>query len=115
MPGNPSDGRVERVGRSFRSAYCGALLIASLAAAGDAPAQSVEPRPYSNAPVGVNFLLAGYGYVEGGLPSSLTNANIKSPYLRETADMLAYSRAIDVWGCRQGWSAALGRQPGRER
>jgi hypothetical protein len=84
VPGNPSDGRDERVGRSFRSAYCGALLIASLAAAGDAPAQSVEPRPYSSAPVGVNFLLVGYGYVEGGVTRDPT--------------LLAYSRAIDVMG-----------------
>jgi Putative MetA-pathway of phenol degradation len=30
-------------------------------------AQELEPRAYSNAPVGMNFAIAGYGYSEGGL------------------------------------------------
>ncbi len=34
-----------------------------------AAAQDIEPRAYSNAPVGVNFLIAGYGYAEGGVAS----------------------------------------------
>ena len=32
-----------------------------------ASAQDIEPRAYSNAPVGVNFLVAGYAYTRGGL------------------------------------------------
>jgi hypothetical protein len=32
-----------------------------------ARAQDIEPRAYSNAPIGVNFLIAGYGYTRGGL------------------------------------------------
>ena len=32
-----------------------------------ARAQDMEPRSYSNAPVGMNFLVAGYVYTRGGL------------------------------------------------
>ena len=31
-----------------------------------ARAQDIEPRAYSNAPIGVNFLIAGYAYTRGG-------------------------------------------------
>jgi hypothetical protein len=30
-------------------------------------AQSLEPRSYANTPVGINFVLLGYGYTEGGV------------------------------------------------
>ena len=33
-----------------------------------AQAQDIEPRAYSNAPVGVNFLIAGYAYTKGAVP-----------------------------------------------
>ncbi len=44
-------------------------LIAALAAlaAAPAPAQQIEPRAYSNVPMGVNFLSAGYGWSEGAV------------------------------------------------
>jgi hypothetical protein len=47
----------------------GIPLIACALTAGLSPAfaQDIEPRAYSNAPVGVNFLIAGYAYTEGGL------------------------------------------------
>ncbi len=49
------------------------LVIAVLAAAVTAEAQDLEPRAFSNAPVGLNFLVAGYGYSSGdvSLDSSL--------------------------------------------
>ncbi len=62
-----------------------------------ARAQEIEPRAYSNAPVGVNFLIAGYAYTTGS-PSTdpslpVTNANI------ETSNaIVAYVRALDLWG-----------------
>ena len=44
-----------------------------------AHAQTLEPRAYTNTPVGMNFLLAGYSYAEGALlfdPSlPVTDAN----------------------------------------
>lgn len=60
-------------------------------------AQSIEPRAYSNAPIGMNFLIAGYGYAEGGLSVDtsvpLTNANLETH-----STVLAYARSLDLWG-----------------
>jgi hypothetical protein len=39
-----------------------ALFALLLAVAPDARTQEIEPRAYSNAPVGVNFLGFGYAY-----------------------------------------------------
>ena len=64
---------------------------------GGALAQEIEPRAYSNAPVGINFLVAGYGYAEGGLAVDasvpLTNAS-----LQVHTTVLAYARSLDLWG-----------------
>ena len=59
-------------------------------------AQSIEPRAYSNAPVGMNFLIAGYAYTRGDLEFEslpLTNAS-----LRTSNAVFAYARALDVGG-----------------
>ena len=42
-----------------------ALAVGTLSVA---HAQDIEPRAYSNAPIGVNFLIAGYAYTEGAVP-----------------------------------------------
>ena len=42
-----------------------ALALFGLAAAVTAQAQELEPRTYSNTPVGMNFLLLGYAYSVG--------------------------------------------------
>jgi hypothetical protein len=58
-------------------------------------AQVLEPRSYSNIPVGMNFLLAAYSYNSGGVlfdPSiPIENANIK---IHGTA--LAYARSVKM-------------------
>lgn len=74
------------------------LAMCALALGGSsALAQEIEPRTYSNAPVGVNFLVAGYAYSEGGLsvdPSvPLTDANLK---IHTT--VFAYARTLNLWG-----------------
>jgi len=79
------------------------LLIALLAAwvlaavASPAHGQDIEPRAYSNAPVGVNFLIAGYVYTRGGLSFDtalpLTNANLNT-----SSAVVAYARVLDLWG-----------------
>ena len=69
------------------------LLLVSL----HANAQELEPRAYSNAPVGLNFLIFGYGYAQGGVvvdPSiPLTNADI-----RVHTGVFAYARSLGLWG-----------------
>ncbi len=58
-------------------------------------AQDLEPRAYSNIPVGLNFLAAGYAYTEGGVVFDptvpLDNANI-----RINGAVLAYARSIKI-------------------
>src|SRR5206468_9239847 len=60
-------------------------------------AQALEPRSYANTPVGVNFLLLGYGYTEGDVgfdaSSPITDAKVNVH-----AGLLAYARSLDVWG-----------------
>lgn len=62
-----------------------------------ARAQEIEPRAYSNTPIGVNFLLAGYGHAEGGVATDpsipLENAN-----LRTHSTVFAYARSFEVGG-----------------
>jgi hypothetical protein len=62
-----------------------------------AQAQDIEPRAYSNAPIGVNFLIAGYAYTQGAVPFDaslpVTNAQLKT-----SNAVLAYARVPDLWG-----------------
>jgi len=85
-----------------RRARIAALAAKVLAACGlggvaIAHAQDIEPRAYSNAPVGVNFVVAGVAYSHGGLsldPSlPVTDARLES-----SAAVLAYARVLDLWG-----------------
>jgi hypothetical protein len=78
----------------------GKKLLATFALAlggGGALAQEIEPRAFSNAPVGINFLAVAYAYAEGGLAVDasvpLTDAN-----LEVHSTLLAYVRTLDLWG-----------------
>jgi hypothetical protein len=79
--------------------HCMALLAAWVLAGPVSPAraQDIEPRSYSNAPVGVNFLIAGYAYTRGGLSFDpavpITNANLNT-----SNAVLAYATVLDLWG-----------------
>jgi hypothetical protein len=73
------------------------LALACALAATELPAQELEPRTYSNAPTGLNFLIAGYVNTHGGVAADpsvpLENADIKTQ-----SAVLAYARTLDVWG-----------------
>ncbi len=73
------------------------IACALFAAASAAHAQDIEPRAYSNAPVGVNFLIAGYAYTRGGL-SFDTSVPITDASLHTSNAVLAYARVLDLWG-----------------
>ena len=60
-------------------------------------AQDIEPRAYSNAPIGVNFLIAGYAYTRGGV-SFDTALPVSDPQLQTSNAVVAYSRVLDLWG-----------------
>jgi hypothetical protein len=72
-------------------------VIALLFMAVQAHAGEIEPRAYMNTPVGVNFLLAGYIYSDGGL-STAGSSPIKDAQLKLHTGVLAYARSLDVWG-----------------
>jgi hypothetical protein len=86
--------------------YLAALAAAVLAAiALPACAQDIEPRAYSNAPIGVNFLIAGYAYTRGGLSFDslpITDANIKT-----SNAVIAYARVLDLWGMSGKFDVAV--------
>lgn len=60
-------------------------------------AQDLEPRAYTNIPVGLNFVVVGYSYMSGGVlfdPAvPLDNANIKI-----NASLFAYARSLNIGG-----------------
>lgn len=66
-------------------------------APGIAHAQEIEPRSFSNAPVGVNFLIAGYAYTRGGLAFD-SSVPLTNPELSTSSAVLGYARVLDLWG-----------------
>jgi hypothetical protein len=75
----------------------GVALIVALAAGAMVHAQELEPRAYANAPVGLNFLLLGYGYSQGDVAFE-SSLPIEDAKLTVHGAFLAYVRALDVWG-----------------
>jgi hypothetical protein len=71
---------------------CALMAIASVALA-----QDIEPGAYSNALVGVNFLMVGYRFTRGGLSfdSALPITNVR---LQMKSALLTYTRSVDLWG-----------------
>ena len=60
-------------------------------------AQEMEPRAYSNAPVGLNFLIAGYAYTRGGVAFD-SSVPVTDPQLTTSSAVFAYGRVLDLWG-----------------
>jgi hypothetical protein len=75
---------------------------------GPAHAQDLEPRLYTNVPIGVNFLAAGYGYSDGAVlfdPSiAFENAEIEVD-----GPLLGYGRAIGLGRFSGKVDGAIGR------
>lgn len=73
------------------------VALAVMAGATSAAAQDLEPRAYSNTPVGLNFLVGGYTYTQGGVAVDptvpLTNADV-----HVNGATFAYARSLDLWG-----------------
>lgn len=73
-----------------------AAAMFALAAFG-ANGQVIEPRTYTNAPAGINFLVTGYHFMQGGvgtdpaLPIEDTKVEIHSTFF-------AYARTLDLFG-----------------
>jgi len=72
-------------------------VMAILFTATQAHASEIEPRAYVNTPVGINFLLAGYTYSDGGL-ATVISSPIKGAKLKMDTGVLAYARSMNMWG-----------------
>jgi hypothetical protein len=80
------------------------VAVLALGASSIAHGQTMEPQSFTNAPIGLNFLIASYTYQTGSVlvDPSLPVQNVKATV---DSEFLGYSRIIDVWG--QSGSLAL--------
>jgi hypothetical protein len=87
-----------------RSALKIGAAAAAMGAYGLVHAQTMEPLSYTNSPIGLNFVVAGYSYQSG---SVLADPSLPINNVKATVDSatLAYSHIVDCWG--QSGSVAL--------
>ena len=86
--------------RLLRARALGVALLVCWALTGiasPAGAQDIEPRAYSNAPIGVNFLVAGYAYTRGGV-SFDSALPLTNPELTTSSAVVGYARVLELWG-----------------
>jgi hypothetical protein len=89
----------------MRRAALAAALLLGLIGAG-ARAQQIEPRSYANAPVGVNFLLGGYVWTDGGV-SVDPSIPLQDGHITTDAAFVAYARTIAIGSLSGKVDAAL--------
>ena len=74
------------------------LLGISLAVlASGASAQQLEPRSYSNTPVGLNFLIGGYVYTRGEVVTD-PSIQLENSSVEFHRAIVGYAHGFDVWG-----------------
>jgi hypothetical protein len=103
----------------------GCVVAASLLSLGSAEGQDLEPRLYSNLPVGLNFLVLSYAYSEGGLATDASSP-LKNADIKIHAPIVGYARSLDIFGmsgkfdaivpsaCLSGSAEVAGAQRERE-
>jgi hypothetical protein len=80
-----------------RSRRPACALAAVLVLAPAARAQELEPRAYSNLPIGLNFLALGYVHSQGGLATD-PSLPLDDAHLTIHSGVFAYVRSLDFWG-----------------
>lgn len=85
------------MGLKFSGFVLKASAFVLLLAAAGARAQQLEPRAYSNIPVGLNFAIAGYTYSSGGLAMDPA-LPVENAALEVHAPILAYARSFGIAG-----------------
>lgn len=60
-------------------------------------AQTLEPKLYANIPIGLNFLLIGYGYSTGAIPENLS-LGLEDPNLNINSTLFVYGKSFDLLG-----------------
>ena len=90
--------RCSRFMKTLSLRFSGRGLIAvMLLLAAYVRGQSLEPRLYSNAPVGLNFLLGGYAFSTG---SAITDPSVavEDGELEVHSPFAAYAHSFGLWG-----------------
>lgn len=74
-----------------------ALSVAATFMSSATHSQDLEPRLYANAPIGLNFVVAGYGFAQGGvaLDPALSFENAR---IDVHSAVVAYARSFAAWG-----------------
>ncbi len=90
--------------RSLSSAAL--IALACLVAASAAQAQDIEPRKWSDTPVGVNFLILGYAYTQGGIAFD-PSLPVSNPHLETNSGALGFARSLDLWGFSGKFNASV--------
>ncbi len=81
-----------------RSGIAGTLAILALVLlAAPADAQDLEPRTYTNLPMGQHFLGVGYAYSDGEL-NPAPGVPIENAEITVKATLAAYVKSLDLWG-----------------
>lgn len=104
----------------------GAAVILGVALSLGAPssprAQVMEPLSYTNAPIGLNFVIAGYGYLWGDVLVD-PSLPIKDIDAKVHTAVVNYARVLDFWGqsgtvalvVPYAWLSASGEVAGQSR
>ena len=74
-----------------------ALLVFLLLTTCEAVAQQLEPRSYSNIPVGMNFLVGGYVYTDGSIGTDASSP-LQDAEVQTHNALVGYARSFGVWG-----------------
>jgi hypothetical protein len=85
---------------NVRGSFINLITLASLItllASASASGQDIEPRLYSNAPVGMNFFVASFSNASGIL-STNPDEPLQNAKLSVQTPVFAYARILDVWG-----------------
>jgi hypothetical protein len=87
--------------------FCVAFgIFATVLMVANAKAQDAEPRLFTNTPVGLNFLVAGYVYSQGKMAFDPT-LPVSDAQFHTHTEVLAYVRALDVGGKSAKFEVAL--------
>jgi len=96
-PGNrlPCGDRAAWAARAIRTLAAALVFGAALALSFPARAQTIEPRLFSNAPVGLNFLITGYTYSSGAVVLD-PSIPLEDARLKLEVPFVGYARALAV-------------------
>jgi hypothetical protein len=93
--------RLRNMENFFLNIRCSAMIFITafwfMSGTPEVFAQEIEPRAYSNAPVGVNFFVAGFAATRGGIAFD-HSLPVQDPQLYTYSPVLAYARVLDLWG-----------------